>query len=291
MNTEPQFISRQTVDASRFYLDLDPPTDATLAVVCGGVERVHTDYCIDRSNFPYFGLELVAEGTGTVWLDGHEYHLSPGTAFAYGPNVAHRIRNDSAIGMRKYYLDFVGTESVQLLSESGLLGGRPVMLQSVIEVSELLDSIAREAIEHSPISVKICPLLTRILLLKVQQRTVSEGDRIPTGFRTYETVRKYIDEHYLDVTTIESVARACDMTATHVSRLFRKYSDTSASLLLRRKRMHFAAQLLIEDRLMVREVADRLGFADAFQFSRAFKQIYGIAPSKLKLQDYRSSDG
>ncbi|MEM1228224.1 MAG: hypothetical protein AAGJ40_21250 [Planctomycetota bacterium] len=32
-------------------------------------------------------------------------------------------------------------------------------------------------------------MLTRILLLKVQQRTVSEGDRIPTGFRTYETVR------------------------------------------------------------------------------------------------------
>ncbi|MEM1228223.1 MAG: AraC family ligand binding domain-containing protein [Planctomycetota bacterium] len=132
-NTKPQFISRQTVDASWFYLDLDPP----LAVVCGGVERVHTDYCVDRSSIPYFAIELVAEGTGTVWLNANKYHLSPGSAFAYGPIVAHRIRNDSPIGMRKYYLDFVGSESVDLLSESGLLGGRPVMLQSVIEVSEL----------------------------------------------------------------------------------------------------------------------------------------------------------
>ncbi|MEM6363623.1 MAG: AraC family transcriptional regulator [Planctomycetota bacterium] len=287
MNAEPKFISRQTVDARRFYLDLDPPTDAGLAVVCGGVERVHPNYYIDRKTFPYFGVELVAEGSGTVWLNDQEHSLSPGTAFAYGPSVPHRIRNDSAIGMRKYYLDFVGTESVSLLSSSGLLSGRPVVLQSIIEVAELWDSIAREAIHHSAISIKICPLLTRILLLKVQQRTVSEGDRITEGFRTYDKVRKYIEERFLEISTIEDVAEACGISATHVSRLFKRYSDTSASLVLRRKRMHFAAQLLIEDRLMVREVAERLGFADQFQFSRAFKQIHGIAPSKLKLDDYR----
>ncbi len=43
-----------------------------------------------------------------------------------------------------------------------------------------------------------------------------------------------------------------------------------------------AAALLANEGLLVKEVAEQLEIADAFQFSRSFLRIYGIPPTKLK---------
>ena len=48
--------------------------------------------------------------------------------------------------------------------------------------------------------------------------------------------------------------------------------------------MNRAAQLLIDDRMMVKEAAAALDFADAFHFSRTFKRIYGISPDRFVRQ-------
>ena len=67
----------------------------------------------------------------------------------------------------------------------------------------------------------------------------------------------------------------------YVARLFSRFARTGAYRFLLRLRMNRAAELLIDDGLMVKEVADKLGFPDAFTFSRAFKRIHGVPPSGL----------
>ncbi|TWU46247.1 HTH-type transcriptional activator Btr [Rubripirellula tenax] len=282
MSIEPAFISRQTVDARRFYLDLDPPLDAPLRVVCGGVERMREDYVVERSDFPYFGIELVTEGSGSLWLDDRHFSLGQGVTFAYGPGIPHRIENVSSPAMRKYYLDVVGTEAKQLLESAGLLSGRPVLIGRQIELTDLWDAIAGEAREHSAISVDVCQMLARILVLKIRQRRITDGKTMPAAYNTYETIRRYIENNYLSVSSIEEVSKGCDVSSIYVSRLFKRYSETGAYQFLLRLRMNHAAEMLIENRLKVQEVADVMGFSDAFQFSRAFKRVYGVAPSRLK---------
>ncbi len=53
--------------------------------------------------------------------------------------------------------------------------------------------------------------------------------------------------------------------------------------------MNYAAGLLMNEGLLVPEVAQRLGFPDAFQFSRAFKRVYGIPPSQLNTTGDRAT--
>ena len=45
--------------------------------------------------------------------------------------------------------------------------------------------------------------------------------------------------------------------------------------------MNYAAELILERGLKVSAVGQRLRYADAFQFSRAFKRVYGVPPSSL----------
>ncbi len=272
-------------------MDLNPPRDQPLVVVCGGVERTHPDYVVERSDFPYFGIELVTEGNGHLTLSDEHFRLQRGVVFAYGPGIEHRIENKSSDGMRKYFLDFVGTDGESLLKAAGLLDGKPILASGIIEFTDLWNAIDREAREKSDVSREICQSLARILLLKIQQRRVNDGTHAPTAFRTYETVRQFIEENYMKVSTVEQVAEACGISPVYVSRLFKRYSATGAYQFLLRLRMNHAADLLMKHGLLVREVADSLGFADAFQFSRAFKRVYGVAPSSLVDSRQRGNGG
>ncbi|MFN6192040.1 MAG: helix-turn-helix domain-containing protein, partial [Planctomycetia bacterium] len=64
-------------------------------------------------------------------------------------------------------------------------------------------------------------------------------------------------------------------------RLFRRFDNSSPYQYLLRQRMSLAADLLTHDGLLVRQVAAYLGFADQYQFSRAFKRVSGISPGRL----------
>ncbi|WP_182867108.1 AraC family transcriptional regulator [Rhodopirellula sp. JC639] len=290
MASDPDFISRQTRESKRFYLNLNPPPEERLSVVCGGVERMLPDYIVERSGFPYFGIELVTEGHGWLVLEGKRFRLSRGVAFAYGPGIQHRIENAPPGAMRKYYLDIAGSEAQSLVTAAGLLSGKPVITARVGELTELWDKIDREAGENTSFSADICQLITRILLLKIRQRRITTGEKsIPKSFQTYEHVRAFIEKHYLDLSTIEEVAQACEVTPIYVSRLFKKHASIGAYQFLIRLRMHHAAELLLHEQMKVKDVAEVMGFADPFQFSRAFKRVYGVAPSKLVSRHESSS--
>ena len=279
---EPAFVSRQVSEARRYYLDLNPGKDAGITVVCGGCERMRPDYVVERSGFPYLCVELVTEGAGTIELNGRRQKLSPGMVFAYGPGVAHVIRTDPKRPMRKYYVDFVGREAQRLLDETGLGDWSALRVAEPLELVEVFDALDREARDDDgPLARDLCATLLRLLLLKIRSRVLGEGAGGPRAFATYQQVRRHIEEHHERLRTIEDVARACHVTPMYVARLFSRFARTGAYRFLLRLRMNRAAELLIDDGLMVKEVADKLGFPDAFTFSRAFKRIHGVPPSGL----------
>ncbi|QDT04615.1 HTH-type transcriptional activator Btr [Rubripirellula lacrimiformis] len=278
---DPEFVSVQVSEARRYYLDLKPSNEAGLTVVCGGVEKVRSDYEINRDQFPYFGIEMVTEGRGELVLDGNLFPLSPGMVFAYGPRTPHQIRNLPADRMRKHYIDFAGTQAEQLVRGSGLLDGKPLRLTRMHELVEIFDLIDREARADSDTVAEICEHLLRLLLVKIRQCSLAEGPATTRAFATYERIRRHIEAHSLRFHTIEEVALECDVTPIHLSRLFRRFGGVGAYRFLLRTKMNHAAALLLEENLLIKDVAERLNFADAFQFSRAFKRVYGIPPKQL----------
>ncbi len=282
MASDPDFVSQQTFDARRFYLDLDPSKEKPLTVVCGGVERMEDDYVVERTDFPYFAIEWVSEGNGRLTMGANEYELAMGTLFTYGPGIAHQIRNVGPGNMRKYYVDLAGSEVAMKLQELGLLECRPVTISRPYELVELWNLIDREAREVGTASAAICESLARVLLQKIGQRmVVSGGGDFTEAFHTFEMVRQLIEERFLELKTIEEVAAQSGISPIYLSRLFKRFAGSGAYRFLLRLRMNYAAELLLERGLKVRAVAERLQYADTFQFSRAFKRVYGVPPSSL----------
>ena len=51
---------------------------------------------------------------------------------------------------------------------------------------------------------------------------------------------------------------------------------------IRQLRMTAAAELLKDERLTVAEIAYKVGFDDQYYFSKAFKQYFGMPPTKYR---------
>ena len=281
---EPYFVSHQVSESRRYYLDLKPQHRSGLTVVCGGVERMLPEYSVSRKDFPFLAIEFVVEGEGRLILNKKKYDLLPGVIFAYGPGVAHTIQNNPRHSMRKYYIDISGADAFKLLRKTKLEGWKALRVDAVHEIVNLFESLDREARNEGDLSRDVCASIARTLLIKIRQRTVSEGSKIPRSFTTYEKIRQHIQAHASRLISIEDVARECHVTPVYVSRMFRRFGATGAYQYLLHLKMNHAAKLLREEGLLVKEVSARLGYADSFQFTRAFKRVFGVAPSQMVVQ-------
>ncbi|MDA8743960.1 AraC family transcriptional regulator [Rubripirellula amarantea] len=277
----PGFVSMQVQRARRFFMNLNPDPHAPLSVVCGGVEAVSPDYFISREDFPYFGIELVVEGEGEVTINGETYPVSAGSVFLYGPGIPHQIKTDKKNVLRKYFIDFVGSEVTQLLAPTDLNDRVPIRIAATHELSGLMEMIIRESVNDSSNTRAISETLLRLLFLKIEQLHHSDGGDRSKAYETYQRIRGHIEANCLSVNTIEEIARQCEVTPVYLSRLFNRFSECGAYQYLLRLKMNHAAGLLLNEAMLVRDVAERLGFADPFQFSRAFKRVYGVPPKQL----------
>jgi len=239
---------------------------------------------VQRSTFPFLCVEFVAEGEGELELDGQRTRLQPGIAFSYLPGIPHKIRNDPRSPMLKYYVDFAGKGAQRLLARSPLADGKAIQVSAPDEVIEIFEMLQRNGSGEGVLAQEICTALLPVLLLKITERAVVKGRIEPRALASYRRARQVIERQYRTLHNVEAAARACHLDAAYLCRLFQRFGQLSPYQFLTRLKMSRAAELLLDDGLMVKEAAAELGFADAFHFSRAFKRIYGLPPERFVRQ-------
>lgn len=86
----------------------------------------------------------------------------------------------------------------------------------------------------------------------------------------------------MDASFPQEVARAMHMSYTNFRKKFTRLSGDAPG----RYRMHVlmqrACRLIIERNLSNKELSERIGLGDEFQFSRRFKQVVGLTPSEFR---------
>ena len=97
----------------------------------------------------------------------------------------------------------------------------------------------------------------------------------------FESVKEYIRKHMAEQLSLHSVSKAVGVSQTYLSRLFRRYEDASFNTYLTALRMEKAKLLLQrEEKMYVKDVAEKVGYKDQFYFSRIFYSYTGVRPSE-----------
>ncbi|MGZ3147967.1 AraC family transcriptional regulator [Lentzea chajnantorensis] len=82
--------------------------------------------------------------------------------------------------------------------------------------------------------------------------------------------------------TLALLAREAKVSRTTLAGRFAKLVGTPPLTYLTEWRMALAADLLTDSTATVAAVAKRVGYADAFGFSAAFKRVHGVSPSEYR---------
>lgn len=274
-------LSRQVTASRYFFADLAPTARARLAVALGGQETCAPDYVIKRRSFPYHVLEIIAEGTGWVELEGVRHELRPGVVFVTGPSTRCEIHTDPVRPLVKYFVCVGGREVVRRLARAGLTPGRLRSLPAHAEVQSVVEDLIREGRRSGPLAREIVERLFEVLLLKIEDTAGWSGAAGDPAQETFLRCKALIDAEAERLGSLREVARRAGLEASSICRLFRRFQGTSPYQYLLRRKMNLAAEFLVEHGGLVKEAAQRVGFADPYHFSRCFKAVHGVAPSEL----------
>ncbi len=83
----------------------------------------------------------------------------------------------------------------------------------------------------------------------------------------------------------EWLADEVGLSPRQLRRKLKDLTDLSTAGYIRSMRLKRAAQLLEEQAGNVSEVAYAVGFQDPKHFSKLFRQVFGVAPSKIRMDD------
>lgn len=95
----------------------------------------------------------------------------------------------------------------------------------------------------------------------------------------------YIEEHIESEIDMKKVAGIAGCSSYHFQRMFAYMANVPLSEYIRRRRMSLAAAELLDENNKIIDVALKYGYDSPTAFTRAFKNIHGVAPSKVRDQE------
>ena len=130
--------------------------------------------------------------------------------------------------------------------------------------------------------------LMEILILVAQNYTTSDRAVLLSRNRQHEYVNKmtmvcnYIDLHCTEGLSLEQMSRMINFSKYHFSRMFKEFTHESFYRYVNRKRIQYAENLLLHQKLSVTETALASGYSNTSSFIRMFKSINGITPGEFR---------
>jgi transcriptional regulator GlxA family with amidase domain len=91
----------------------------------------------------------------------------------------------------------------------------------------------------------------------------------------------YMEKHIDQPLQVATLAAMAKLSPSHFFALFKQHTGCPPMDYFTRLRMKHARRLLGSGSASVKEVAAALGYADPFYFSRVFKSVNNVAPSKF----------
>lgn len=149
------------------------------------------------------------------------------------------------------------------------------------EAEDLMGIIDKDRIESINYNnLKEIEILLKGFLLRLHNLiSFNPGDK---NAEIISEMKEYIAANYQDGITLSEMARKFNLSSGHLSNLFHEETGESFSDYLNMIRLNKAKELLKTTDDKIYQIADQLGFNDAYYFSSWFKKLVGASPTTYR---------
>ena len=226
------------------------------------------------------GFSFVLKGEGEVRCGGGWERFAAGDAMLFPMTKARAFRCGNGHGW--YYgsavwdpSGVVGQEIAQVAPGRISLAAETMFLLAWLPIGDWL-----EFHDGQTLRGHLTTFLNYVL------RALKPG----SGARTFEMVWNQVGAHLANPWDVEALARRAGMSESAFRRACLAKFKASPMKHLTMLRLERAAYLLGTHSARVGDVAESVGYTDAFAFSRAFHRHFGVAPKQYQKRQEESPD-
>ncbi len=232
-----------------------------------------------------FELILMVDGRFT-YLDEQTEPVvcDAGDVLCIPPGRQHTLRNEQTAEKRKPIISCIHLEMTNgsfLYGDYELAALPPIITRTGNDpvIHELFKRSERVYTGFSPNRVALLQAVAWEILLHLEEFQEGGTERLSPRMRD---MLDFIQQHVQETLTRADLARKFFISPEHVNALFRKELNSTPTQQIHRAKVFRAYTCLTHEGLSVKETAEKLGFYDEFYFSKIFKRIIGLPPSRVR---------
>ena len=262
---EEQFVVRPQLRINRIFSLFYQETEhgfRTPEQICPAMELVY----VDRGK-----LHCVADGADTLLHQGEMMLIAPGQRYLQYADSGEAPR------LARISFDAEGFQWQKIAKGKISSGQKAIgLLQQMLTEQERMEPGAEDM---------IFSLLSQLLLI-LQREAGAEKEKLQSAYsiqNEHEIIRKsqgYVAEHVQDKLTVPMVAQGIQVSASYLTALFQKHLQISPGEYIRRMKLQESKQLIREGNMNFTQIAETLHYSTIHQFSRQFKEKFGITPTQ-----------
>lgn len=211
----------------------------------------------------YYLLHYVLEGRGEFFHKDGTYTIGPGEIFVILPGEVTTYRADRDNPWHYVWLGFESDIPLPFLEE-------PVLRQK--PVRHVFDSLVRYC-GAAGVESKIYALMYDLLWML--QRGTGEPERQGKSYAAY--TKAYLEDSYMFPVCMQTLAERLHIDRRYMTAVFREAFGVSPQAYLTELRLRRARDFL-QQGYPVGEAALMAGFSDPANFSRKYRQRFGVSP-------------
>ncbi|WP_258525843.1 AraC family transcriptional regulator [Paenibacillus sp. YN15] len=237
----------------------------------------------------------VTEGSADIRMDGKSWMAGPYSVVHGGKGAHLAVRPEEALS---YYLILykasLPVPARRDLSDL-LTRSNPFQSQYVLQASQplyLLDK-AQRMLERWQAAGDLDKLMAQSLFIQFVHEIMGQLGRQQLAAIRPDPVSqsiRYMEEHYREPISLELLGELLHCSPRQLLRKFRDKQGLSPIDYLIGIRLRKAKQLLAGTQAQLKEIAESVGYADSYYFSRLFKKHEGLSPGRYR-ELYRPARG
>lgn len=248
---------------------------------------------VEVHHHDFYEVYFFLGGAVEYWVDGKTFHLEPGDLLLINPMELHRpvVAPDSktyeriVLWINKDYLESLssGTTNLTRCFDASLPTHTNLIHPKTVNrtaITTRLNDLVKEyygnelggKLYADGLFLQFMVELNRLALHSKKPRVQKEE-----ASTLVSQVLTYINEHFSEELSLESIASKFYISKYHLSHAFSSEVGVSIYRYIILKRLTSACQML-SDGKSAKEVCVGCGFSDYTSFFRAFKAEYGLSP-------------
>lgn len=232
-------------------------------------------------------IVFIKEGCGQHLIGNRQYAVRKGDILIYNSSILHDEFANSETPMSVYCCGFSNVKLKGLPLNHLVSKDAPYVLhtedEQAAKLEALLGMMVSQIKEEKPGAEEICnyllsALITLILQIPQEESRIEESE----DYLLSDQIKDYMDKHYLETITLESIAKALSISSYYMVHVFKEATGFSPIQYIIRRRIGEAQSLLINTDYSVTHIAGMVGYENTNYFTTLFSKTVGIPPKKYR---------